>query len=210
VARDITKAARGAGDLGRRGRALTLRFIGACESLEKRATVRTYAFDNADAIALALGVSPATFREALMLVDDADELIAHLRTAIERHRTKSRARRNAEMISRAQSSATILAGVSHWEMDRVHFDLMSVLGSCVTNPRDLLVFAGEEFEVAIPMRILIGLDRLGRLDLRGFVSPLGFHVRWGERGSLNFASKLDPWAVRIVFALPARMSSAAA
>lgn len=186
-----------------------LRFIATRETDDDRAAVRSYAFNNAETLAASMNVSPETFRESLMLVDDDNELIRQLRTTIERQRTKSRARRNAERINMAQSSASLLASVGKWIGEELHFDLISVLGACVTNPRDLLVFVGEEFEVAIPMRVLIGLDRLDRWDLRAYVDAEGLHVRWGDRGALNFASRPDPWAIRITFPLPVRSNIAA-
>ena len=186
-----------------------LRFIATRETDDDRAEVRSYAFNHAERIAAAMNVSPETFRESLMLVDDNDELIRQLRRTIERSRTKARIRRNFELIKRAQSSANLLASATTWIGGEAHFDLMSAIGSCVTSPKDLLVFVGEEFEVRIPMRILIGLERLDRSDLRGHVTREGLCVRWEETGSMIFRSQEIAWAIRIEFPLPVRTNIAA-
>jgi hypothetical protein len=87
----------------------------------------------------------------------------------------------------------------------------SLLSSALTRRQDILVFAGEDFTVGIPMAPLLDLSKIARVraDLAGFVDRHGLHLRW-KTGALNLRSQVNEKASRIFVHLPTRVPAVAA
>ena len=178
-----------------------LRFV-QLKDHDEGSRILRYSWEHARLLAPKFGVTVEAFCLALLASDDEREPVSRW--------TYESDRRRSRRLHGAQASADALGTFAFWKHGCAHFDLVSAIASVITRPQDLLVFIGERgFEVCVPMRILIGLERLRRNDLTAYVDREGLHLRWCG-GSLLIESKPDRGATRIYFPLPSRKPVAAA
>jgi hypothetical protein len=185
------------------------RFIRAKDTDEERHEIREYVTTYAADLAEAFGMPEDTFTAGIVTETDDARLARRLLFGVKTAQKERRDHRAAARIATAQASADVLGSVAVWEGDRASIDVMSVLASCLTCRSGVLIFTCDAFTVSIPMSCLFDLVRLDRFDLTGYVDAKGLHVRWGS-GGLNFCSRLDANAERILVHLPARADSRAA
>lgn len=185
-------------------------FILAKNNDEERAEIRAYALDNYKEISAALGVSPHLYKDEVRRIDDDEQLAQAFLREIKLASRRRRATRVADRESAAQESADVLAGAAYWQNGCLVVDIVSLLATVLTRPRDLLVFRSDAWPdpVAIPMEPLFKLAKLERFDLTAHVTERGLHVRW-TTGGLLLHPFADPDANEIVFADPTAREVAA-
>ena len=178
---------------------------------DRDAEVREFMTENTELVAALLGVPVMAITNAIATVPGDAALAVKLLNTIKSKIEMAREERKDAKVSTAQASANALGSVSFWEGDCAQFDLQSLLASCLTNPKELLVFESPDgFQVVISMAPLLKLAALDRGDMSAYVDRHGVHVRWSPKGALNFVHQLHPEpAARVVFPLPARMACAA-
>lgn len=179
------------------------RFIMTRNTEEDREEVRMYLTENAEELASAFGVSRSAFVAAIERVQDDTELALRVLDGIRRAGSVERTERYEGRVRYAQQSAEILGAVTHWRPYGCEVDVPSLLKTCLTRRKDLLVFTSHLFAVSIRMAPLFDLARLRLADLTGWVDAKGFHVRWAS-GGLNFFPASDPHASRIIVPLAGR------
>ena len=179
---------------------------------ERDDEVRAFMSENAELVAGLFGVPVTTITNAVATLPDDADLVRKTLNTIKSKIEKAREAKKDAKVSTAQASATALGSVAFWIDEAVHFDLQSLLASCLTNGKEWLVFQGADgFEVAICMEQLLKLARLDREDQTAFVDRQGMHVRWREgRGQLNFCHRINPQGERVTFPLPPRDAIACA
>lgn len=188
------------------------RFI-ACKSRPDEAhEVLEHVIANAETYAPAFGVAPERLMIALCREETDDQIVRLLVGSIKAAGSKSRQQRAEGRALSAQESADVLGGACAWEGDRALVDVTSLVASVLTKPGALLVFCAEGlFEVAVYMKPLLGLAKLKKPDLAGWVDATGLHVRWnGGRGGLDLRHQIDRDADRIVVNLGAQAEVALA
>jgi hypothetical protein len=187
------------------------RFI-ACNSRpdETHEVLRTVIAD-AERYAPEFGVSPERFMIALLRPEHDAQILGMLRTAIKDTESRKRQRKAQGRALTAAESAKVIGDAATWEGERAHLDMACVIASVLTKPTTLLVFRGESFEIAVCMKPLLSLGKLGKRDLTGWVDERGLHIRWNAgRGGLDLRHQVDVEAERIAVNLPARAASIAA
>jgi hypothetical protein len=183
-------------------------FIRAKNTDDERGEIRDYVTETASVLADAFGVHVSAFKAAIAGIRDDGKLATRLLAEVDRTRRVERDRKKGRRHEAAQASADVLGAASFWVGDAAVVDVVSLVASALTNPRDLLVFDAEAFEapVAISMAPLVRLAKLDRADFSAMVDARGLHVRWST-GGLNLVPVVDPDAERIVVRLPARKVS---
>ncbi len=178
---------------------------------ERDDEVRAFMSENAELVAGLFGVPVTTIENAIATLPDDADLVRKTLNTIKSKIEKTREAKAENRVSTAQASATALGSVAYWIDDQAHFDLQSVLASCLTKPKELLVFSSPDgFEVVISMAPMIALGRLERDDMTAYVDRHGVHVRWLPKGALNFVHQLHPEpAPRVIISLPAQFACAA-
>ncbi len=180
-------------------------FIRAKNTDDERGEIRAYVKEHAAELAEAFGVSLRSFVSGVDFVGDDAKLAERLVAEIKRSRETKRAAHRTARAGTAQASADVLGAASYWDRDRAVVDIVSLVASTLTSPRDLLVFEARRFDtpVAIPMAPLFDLARLERADFSAFVDAEGLHVRWAT-GGLNLLPVIDDHAERVIVHLPPR------
>jgi hypothetical protein len=187
------------------------RFITTKNRPEDAAEVLQYVTSNADAIAPEFHVDPIAFMVALILPEPDEQIVRRLLTTVKSFERRRREKKAAGKVSSAQESANQLGADAIWENERAHLDMSTLFASLVTKSKALLVFAEQGFEVAVYMQALLGLTKLKKQDLTGWVDAKGLHVRWnGGKGGLDLKPQIDRDAERITVTLSPRTVAIAA
>src|ERR1019366_189688 len=184
------------------------RFI-LCKSAEgHHAEVRAYVVENLDLLAHAFHVPVETIMSAVEGERDDSALCAKLLETLRRSEAILRVDRRERRMRAAQASAEALASAVVWRGEQAHIDMLSLFASALTRRDDLLVFACDEFTVAVYQAPLLDLAKIARVrdDLSGWVDRDGLHLRWGRAGVLNLRSQQDADARKVIL----RLSSKAA
>jgi len=178
-------------------------FIRAKDNDDERSEIRAYADEHADTLAEAFGVSVQSFTSGVAFVGDDAKLATRLLAEIKRVSQARTAEKRTARASAAQASADVLGSAAQWDGAVAHVDIVSLVASALTSPRDLLVFEAAAFDapVAIPMSSLCDLQRLDRADFTAFVDAAGLHIRWAT-GGLNLLPVVDDSAERVTVHLP--------
>ncbi len=183
-------------------------FIRAKDNDDERSEIRAYAIEQAETLAEAFGVSVRSFMSGVAFMGNDAKLAKRLLAEIKRMAGDERTAKRLARTSTAQASADVLGSAARWESGVAHVDVVSLVASALTSPRDLLVFEAAAFDapVAIPMAPLFDLARLERADFSAFVDRFGLHIRWST-GGLNFLSVVDDRAERVTVNLPPHPAS---
>ena len=183
-------------------------FIRAKDNDDERREIRAYAIEHAQVLAEAFGVTVRSFTSGVAFVGHDPKLAARLVAEIKRVVGDDRTARRVARASSAQMSADVLGSAAWWRGAEAHVDIVSLVASVLTSPRDLLVFEGSAFDapVAIPMAPLFDLARLERADFWAFVDRHGLHIRWST-GGLNLLPVVDDRAERVTVHLPSHPAS---
>ena len=168
-----------------------------------------YVREQVTELATAFGVTAETILARVDGTTDDAALAALLLKNIRNAEASKRALKRDARARDAQAAAEALAVSTTWDGDRASVNIQALLASSLTKRGDLLVFAWEDFTVAIPQASLLDLARLRRRDLSGFVDAQGLHIRW-KTGGLNLRSQVDPSADRIVLSLSRKLVASAA
>ena len=184
------------------------RFITTKNRPEDAAEILKYVISNAETIAPEFKVDPVVFMVALIRNESDEKIVGRLSGEIKRVESKRRERKAA---GSAQESANQLGSDAIWENERAHLDMKVLFASLITKGRALMVFAEQGFEVAVYMQALLGLAKLKKQDLTGWVDVKGLHVRWsGGKGGLDLKPQIDRDAERITVTLSPRAAAIAA
>lgn len=185
------------------------RFIIAKSNADEQHEVREYVKENLHELARAFCVTTGTIEAALENVPDDAALSVRMLETIRKAEELQRDIKKSGRATAAQATADALASMVTWHGEEAHFDMASLLSSCLTKRNDLLVFTTDSFTVSFYMSPLFDLKKLRKRDLTAFVDAKGLHVRW-RTGGLNLRPQVDAHAEKIVIALPARASAVAA
>ena len=183
------------------------RFINA--STETPGEIRLYVRENVTELATAFGVEGDAILARIDAVSDDAALAIGLLKLVKTEEASNRAVKRDARAMAAQAAADALAATVTWDGDRARVNIQALLASSITKRGDLLVFTCDDFTAAIPQASLLGLVRLRRRDLSGFVDAQGLHIRW-KTGGLNLRSQVDPSADRIVLSLSRKLVASAA
>jgi hypothetical protein len=187
-------------------RELTL-FVTAKASEYAHDEIRAYVTDHAEVLAAAFGVTEERLLGAVAGIEN--EILAEkILGQIKHTQRKAREARAQAKADAAQSSAGKVN--AQWDGDHATLNMPALL-AILTKRGALLAFRCEGFEVAVPMAPLVGLAKLKKPNLTGYVDKKGLHVRWHDgTGGLNLRPSFNRDAPRVIIALPARTSALAA
>jgi hypothetical protein len=170
--------------------------------------VRLFVGENLGKIADALGLSADMLRAVVDDIDDDTLLARQLVIEVERTRRLERQAKTEARRQRAHEVAEAVGGTARYrEASDGHgcweVDIGRVLAGCLTDRRDVLVFAASTFSAAVRMAPLFRLRRLRRRDLAGFVDEKagGLRIRW-RTGGLNLPACSESAGGRVVVHLP--------
>jgi hypothetical protein len=183
-------------------------FVSAKASEYAHDEIRSYVAEHAEDLAAAFGVTEERLLGAVAGIEN--EILAEkILGQIKHTQRKAREARAQAKADAAQSSVGKVN--AQWDGDHATLNMPALL-AILTKRGALLAFRSEDgFEVAVPMDPLLGLAKLRKAYLTGYVDSNGLHVRWsGGTGGLNLRPSFDRDAPRVIIALPARASAIAA
>lgn len=157
-------------------------------AMTKTDELRAYMTENAAEVAGVLEIEVSVVTGALERIVGDTALARAVQKQITAVRDGNRGAKVAARLLAAQSSADALSTVSSVPPngERIDLDVPSLFASCLTGPKDLLVFMTDVLRVTIPMGLLLQVGKLDLPGLTGWVDGEGLHLRYGGRGGYNF------------------------
>ena len=157
-------------------------------AMTKTDELRAYMTENAAEVASVLEIEVSVVTGALERIVEDAALARAVMKQITAVRDGNRGAKVAARLLAAQSSADALSTVSSVPPsgERIDLDVPSLFASCLTGPKDLLVFMTDVLRVTIPMGLLLQVGKMDLPGLTGWVDAAGMHLRYGERGGYNF------------------------
>jgi hypothetical protein len=156
-------------------------------AMTKTDELRAYMTENAAEVASVLEIEVYLVTGALERIVEDAALARAVQKQITAVRDGNRGAKVAARLLAAQASADTLSSIATVPPsgERIDLDVPSLLASCLTGPKDRIVFMTECMQVTIAMVRLLDVSRLDLPGLTGWVDASGLHLRYG-RGGYNF------------------------